>query len=322
MTSIDLPSATAGQGRFALPEYAVKETILTILPSTHPYTQELNTALPLVRETARVVRDIYNAHSAETYIKGDGSPVTDADLAADRMLREGLSRTFPDDALLTEESEDDPSRLSRERCWIADPIDGTAQFVAGTGNFDILLAFTVSGQSELSICAHPPSGVITVAIRDHGAWWIDEAGNVTPFRIAPPSTPPILVASKYYGPDEHAESLASVAMTLGSEPMPVLPVGYGPRAFLPQWRTYDAFVGFWRKSGDSPVREWDLAASDLLTVEAGGAFSDLYGNRYEYNQPSPRPRAGLLVSASPRLHEALLSALAPHLPASPPGLAE
>jgi len=289
-----------------------------MLPSIHPYKRELDVALPLVRETAAAVREIYDAQSAETYIKGDGSPVTDADLTADRMLREGLSNAFPDDALLTEESEDDPTRLEKSRCWIADPIDGTAQFVARTGDFDILLAFTVDGRSELSICAHPPSGIITVAIRDHGAWWIDETGTVARFRIAPPSEPPILVASKYYGPEENADRLASVAATLGSKPMPILQVGYGPRAYLPGWRTYDAFVGFWRASGDSPVREWDLAASDLLTTEAGGAFTDLYGNRYTYNQPTPRPRAGLLVSASPELHQRLLDALAPLLPESPP----
>ncbi|HYH12220.1 MAG TPA: 3'(2'),5'-bisphosphate nucleotidase CysQ [Thermomicrobiales bacterium] len=289
-----------------------------MLPTIHPYQRELDVALPLVRETATAVREIYDAQSAETYVKGDGSPVTDADLTADRMLREGLSRAFPDDALLTEESEDDPSRLTRARCWIADPIDGTAQFVARTGDFDILLALTVEGRSELSICAHPPSGTITVAIRNHGAWRVDGNGTVSPFRIAAPSEPPILVASKYYGPEENADNLASVAATLGSEPMPILQVGYGPRAFLPGWRTYDAFVGFWRASGDSPVREWDLAASDLLTVEAGGAFTDLYGNPYQYNQPTPRPRAGLLVSASPELHERLLAALAPLLPTSPP----
>lgn len=291
---------------------------MTILPEPHPYEREVGIAVPLVRHVATEVQRIYDAADAETYIKGDGSPVTDADLAADRMLREGLSRAFPADALLTEESEDDPGRLERSRCWIADPIDGTAQFVGRTGNFDVLLALVVDGRSELSICAHPPSGVLTVAVRDHGAWVIDADGTVRRFRIDAPVDPPVLVGSRYYGPEENAASLAAVAAALGADPPEIMPVGYGPRAYLPGWRHYDGFIGFWRAGGDSPVREWDLAATDLLTTEAGGAFTDLYGTRYEYNQPTPRPRAGLLVAASPALHRQMVDVLAPLLPEHPP----
>ncbi len=291
---------------------------MTILPQPHPYVRELEVAVPLVREVADTVRAIYNSQSAATYTKGDGSPVTDADLTADRMIREGLAHAFPDDALLTEESEDNPERLRHRRCWIADPIDGTAQFVARTDNFDILLALVIDGHTEVSVCAHPPSGEMMLAVHGHGAWRIHPDGTVLPFRIPAPETPPVLVGSQYYGPEENADSLATVAKALGASPMTIMPVGYSPRAFLPEWRTYDGFVGFWRASGNSPVREWDLAASDLFTIEAGGGFTDLYGNRYEYNQPTPRPRAGLLVSASTDLHQRLLDTLAPLLPASPP----
>lgn len=291
---------------------------MTILPQPHPYVRELEIAVPLVRRVATAVRTIYDAQTAETYTKGDGSPVTDADLTADRMIREELVRSFPDDALLTEESEDNPDRLSHRRCWIADPIDGTAQFVSRTGNFDILLALVVEGRSDVSISAHPPSGVIMLAVRGHGAWRIEANGDVSPHRISPPQEPPLLVGSRYYGPEENAGSLAAVAAALGAAPLPIMPVGYSPRAFLPEWRAYDAFVGFWRASGDSPVREWDLAASDLFTTEAGGGFTDLYGHAYAYNQPTPRPRAGLLVSASVELHDRLLNALSPLLPTSPP----
>lgn len=291
---------------------------MTTLPQNHPYVREVDTVVPLVRRVANAVQDIYQQQTADTYIKGDGSPVTDADLTADRMIRKGLATAFPNDALLTEETEDDGERLTNERCWIVDPIDGTAQFVARTGNFDILVALVVHGCSEVSICAHPPSGTITVAIRGHGAWIIDRAERVASYRIDEPATPPVLVGSRYYGPEDNADSLAKVAKALDAEPMEIMPVGYGPRAFLPGWRHYDGFVGFWRANGNSPVREWDLAASDLLTTEAGGAFTDLYGEKYVYNQATPRPRAGLLVSASPELHQRLLDVLAPLLPVSPP----
>lgn len=288
------------------------------LPADHPWAHELHAIVPLVREVATAVRGIYEAQGAVTYTKEDGSPVTDADLTADRMLRAGIQQAFPADALLTEESEDDLARLGNPRCWIADPIDGTAQFVARTGLFDILLALVVEGHPVVSICAHPPSGVMTLAVRDHGAWSIDERGEIAPFRFEPPESPPRLATSRYYGPVDFADAIEHITAELGAPPMPVLAFGYGPRAFLPRWRTYDAFIGFWKRAGDSPVREWDLAASDLMTTESGGAFTDMYGNQYRYNQPSPRPRAGVLASASPELHQRILTVVAPCLPTTPP----
>lgn len=289
-----------------------------ILPSHHAYVREVEIAVSTVRNVATAVQAIYDQQSSETWIKVDGSPVTDADLEADHRIREELKRTFPDDALLTEETEDNADRLNYHRCWIADPIDGTAQFVARTGAFDVFLALVEHHVPVISVSAHPPTGTMMLAITGAGAWRINTEGNVSPFRIAAPEQPPRLVASRYYGADAFADAITSVAGRVGSSTPPVMPVGFQPRAFLPEWRHYDGFIGFWRPDGDSPVREWDLAACDLIVTEAGGRFSDLYGHRYHYNQPTPRPRGGLLVSASPELHEQLLDALAPHLPESPP----
>jgi 3'-phosphoadenosine 5'-phosphosulfate (PAPS) 3'-phosphatase len=290
---------------------------MATLPRNHDFLREMDVAVSLVSEVAAEVNRVYEARSAADWSKGDGSPVTDADLLADRMIREGLAAAFPEDARLTEESEDTPSRLANPRCWIADPIDGTAQFVARTGNFDVMLALVVDGRTHLAVCGHPPSGTLVVAILDGGTWLIRPDGDAERVMLASPTDPPELSTSVYYAPDEHAAELAAVAETLGTETPEVRSSGYGPRSLMPGWRDYDAFVGFWKRSGDSPVREWDLAACDLITTEAGGAFTDLYGNRYRYNQPSPRPRAGLLVAASPRLHQRLVEALAPLLPEHP-----
>jgi 3'(2'), 5'-bisphosphate nucleotidase len=291
---------------------------MATLPANHPYALEVKTIVPLVREVSRTVNDMYLSQHSATYTKGDGSPVTDADIVADRILREGIRRHFAMDALLTEESQDTSERLQHSRCWIVDPIDGTAQFVARTGLFDILLALVVDGRPDVSICAHPVTDLVTIAVRDHGAWRVDEHDQIAPIRFTPPAAPPRLASSRYYGAEDYETPMERIAEELGSGPIPVMDVGYGPRAFLPPWRSYDSFVGFWKKDGNSPVREWDLAACDLLTTEAGGAFTDLYGNRYRYNQPSPRPRSGLLASSSPGLHDRVLNAAAPFLPAAPP----
>lgn len=288
------------------------------LPGNHDYAWEVEVALATVRRASLTVKAMYDQQSSEVELKQDGSPVTNADLEADRLIRQAIGDAFPEDALLTEEFADSAARLSRNRCWIADPIDGTAQFIARTGEFDVMMALVEDHLPVVSVTGHPPSGRLTLAIRGSGAWIIDAAGDVTPFRITAPEQPPRLVTSRYYGAVEFADTITTVALRLGAAIPPVMPVGFQPRALDPDWRRFDGFVGFWRPDGNSPVREWDLAACDLLVTEAGGCFSDLYGNRYQYNQPSPRPKSGLLVSASPDLHQRLLDALAPLLPASPP----
>ncbi|CAN5730266.1 hypothetical protein BH23CHL3_BH23CHL3_01090 [soil metagenome] len=290
------------------------------LPGDHGLAREVEVAVATVHHVSKIVKALYDQQSSEVELKQDGSPVTDADLEADRLIRQAIHDAFPNDALLTEETADSAERLSHNRCWIADPIDGTAQFVARTGEFDVMLALVEDHLPVVSVTGHPPSGQLTLAIRGSGAWIIDAAGDVAPFRIAHPEQPPRLVTSRYYGALEFTDTIAAVAQRLGTATPPVMPVGFQPRAFDPDWRQYDGFVGFWRPDGNSPVREWDLAACDLLVTEAGGCFSNLYGNRYHFNQPSPRPKSGLLVSASPDLHQRLLDALAPMLPPSPPAL--
>lgn len=290
------------------------------LPGNHGYAAEVEIAVATVRRVSSTVNTMYDRRQPDIAVKQDGSPVTDADLEADRLIRQAIRKAFPDDALLTEESADSAERLSHNRCWIADPIDGTAQFVARTGEFDVMLALVEDQLPVVSVTGHPPTGRMTLAIRGSGAWIIDAADDVTPFRIAVSEQPPRLATSRYYSAVDFADTIAAVALHLGAETQPVMPIGFQPRAFDPFWRRYDSFVGFWRPDGNSPVREWDLAACDLLVTEAGGSFSNLYGNRYHYNQPSPRPKSGLLVSASPDLHQRLLDALAPLLPASPPAL--
>src|SRR5262245_137372 len=103
-------------------------------------------------------------------IKRDGTPVTSADLAADAAIRETIREAFPDDALLTEEGVDDPSRLSNRRCWIADPLDGTSYFVAGGDDFDTFAALAVDGLLAVAVALQPVTGLLLEAAAGQGAW--------------------------------------------------------------------------------------------------------------------------------------------------------
>ena len=108
-----------------------------------PWSRELAVAIETADAAGALILEYYNNHSAKEYKKDDDSPVTDADIASDKLIRERLNEAFPGDALLTEEGAKDQARLQHSRVWIVDPIDGTAQFIAANGKFDVLIALAV-----------------------------------------------------------------------------------------------------------------------------------------------------------------------------------
>ena len=83
---------------------------------------------------------------AKVSYKDKREPVTEADLAANEIIIDGLREHFPNDAILSEESHDDLSRLDAERVWIVDPLDGTQEFVDRVDQFAIMIALSDSGE--------------------------------------------------------------------------------------------------------------------------------------------------------------------------------
>lgn len=300
---------------------------MTILDYLGPYRRELETALEAGRYASTSIMEFYEAQSATTYTKGDGSPVTDADLASDRVIRETIARAFPDDALLTEEGTKESGRLTNTRCWIVDPIDGTAQYVARTGLFDVMIALCVEGRPVVAVSVQPVASRIQAAVAGAGAWEIAE-GQVSRFTIAPHTSlpkvvthaSPRLVSSKWYGgrDADRGEAVRRIAQRLEAVEPPILEVGYQSRAFSAPDRTYDAFIGLPSETRGSIAQEWDLACVDLITHEAGGRFTDCWGRLHCYNKRSTSISGGILASADPELHQALLDAIAPELPATIP----
>lgn len=284
-----------------------------------PLRRELETALKAGARASTVIMEFYEAQSATTYTKGDGSPVTDADLASDRVIRETITHSFPGDALLTEEGARDVDRLANHRCWIVDPIDGTAQYVARTGLFDVMIALCIDGRPVVAVSVQPVAGRVQAAVAGAGAWEISD-GRVSRFEIDPTAQPPRLVSSKWYGGREPERGMATkrIARRLGAVEPLILEVGYQSRAFSTLDRTCDAFIGLPSKRRSSIAQEWDLACVDLITHEAGGRFTDCWGRLHCYNKRSTGISGGILASASPELHQSLLDAIAPELPTAMP----
>ena len=120
-------------------------------PSAAP--ELLDEAVELTREAGRLTLRWFNDHDLSVNRKDDGSPVTEADKAAESFLRDALAQRFPDDAVIGEEFPEVEGTSGRT--WIIDPIDGTRSFVRGVPLFTTLLAMLDEHGPAIGIAAVP-----------------------------------------------------------------------------------------------------------------------------------------------------------------------
>jgi 3'-phosphoadenosine 5'-phosphosulfate (PAPS) 3'-phosphatase len=268
------------------------------------FERELVVAVLAARRAAAAILD-HRAHPVVS-TKPDGSPVTSADFAADAVIRLTVREAFPADAILSEEGVDDRARVSNRRCWIVDPVDGTSHLVAGRDDFDTFVALAVDGAPAVAVSLHPVSGLLLGAVAGGGAWVQKGDGARQPLGLSP--VKPWRVATKgWLGAPDNLEALGAIVRAVeGRLLQPTFSLC--PRCFLPPSPAVEAMVGL-PAGGPIEAWEWDVAPTDLIVREAGGAVTDLTGAPLRYNRPDPHFGAGLIVSADPALHAGLLAAL-------------
>ncbi|MFN2187938.1 MAG: inositol monophosphatase family protein, partial [Candidatus Promineifilaceae bacterium] len=111
--------------------------------------------------------------------KSPDNPVTDADLAADSILKEGLMKLLPEAGWLSEETADSDSRLTKASCWVVDPLDGTKEFVLGIPEFTISTALVQDGLPIMAVILNPVTSEIFTALRGQGSKYMGKSANVS-----------------------------------------------------------------------------------------------------------------------------------------------
>ena len=224
----------------------------------------------------------------EVHEKPDGlGPVSETDLAVDRMLRAELTAARPGYGWLSEESEDDPARLSAERVFIVDPIDGTRAFLAGRPEWALSLAVAEAGRVVAGVVLLPALGRAYAAAAGAGA------------RV---NGDPIAVIDR--SALDGAEVLAN-----GSQFDPRFWPGGVPRVarhFRPSLAYRLCLVAEGRFDAAITFREtweWDAASCDLIVREAGGVVTTRAGDAPAYNRAVPLVDG--LLAAGPALHAAI-----------------
>ena len=242
-----------------------------------------------VREAGDLALTTFNA-SLKHWIKGKDSPVSEADIAVDNLLRERLLAIVPDAGWLSEETEDDPARMSRRRVWVVDPIDGTRAYIAGLVDWTISAALVEDGRPIVAALFAPAENEFFSAIVGEGAICNGQRITATEGES--------LEGARLSGPRRTVEQLAAAVPSIMALPrVHSLALRF---ARVAQGRLDAALSG-----GSS--HDWDLAAADLLVHEAAGALTTLAGDRILYNRPEPVH--GPLVAAGRLRHQALRKAL-------------
>ncbi len=257
-----------------------------------PDSETLVADAQLLFDTVRSAGDLgksLSRKSVQKWSKPDGSEVTEADLAINALIEEQLRPARPSYGWLSEETPDDHARLSSDRIWIIDPIDGTRAFIQGRDEWCVAVALIERGRPVAAAVYRPMVGEFYTAIAGRGAF-LDSA----PLSI-PDSAD--LHGAKISGNRKALSGLA--ASGIEADVTGGLPL---------QLRL--AYVAAGRIDGAVSIgnrNDWDLAAGDLLVIEAGGHVTNVEGARYIYNRPDSWQQG--LVAAGAKRHAAIINAL-------------
>jgi myo-inositol-1(or 4)-monophosphatase len=256
-------------------------------PNATPHEGDLELIRAAALEAGRLALES-RAEGLKVWSKPGGSPVTDADIAVDTLLKLRLKGARPNYGWLSEETIDDEARLQMRRLFVVDPIDGTAAYIRNKPWFTVCVAVVEDGRPTAAVVHAPELGETYEATAGGGA-------RLNGAPIAPSARTEL----------ENAAMLGDARMFADPrwpQPWPQMRVesrnSIAYRMTLVASGVFDAALAL------SPKNDWDLAAADLIAGEAGAFVADHRGRPFVYNRPQPQQRS--LLCAAPGLSELIL----------------
>jgi myo-inositol-1(or 4)-monophosphatase len=257
----------------------------------------LNIAIRAARRAGEIiVRGMNRVHRLEIRAKGQNDFVTEIDMAAERDIIDTIHKSYPDHAILGEET---GSKGDNEFVWIIDPLDGTTNFLHGFPQFAVSIGVQRRGRMEHGVVYDPLRQELFTTSRGEGAQLdgkrirasahvgLDRAliGTGFPYR------------NNLHWLDPYMAMLKTITQQTAGIRRP------GSAALDLAYVAAGRLDGFWELG----LQPWDTAAGSLLITEAGGMVGTITGGEYI--------QGGHIVAGAPKVYPALLEALAPHIPA-------
>ncbi|MGK5731522.1 histidinol-phosphatase [Streptomyces sp. URMC 124] len=263
------------------------------------YHDDLRLAHVLADAADAATMDRFKALDLKVETKPDMTPVSEADKAAEELIRGHLQRARPRDAVLGEEF---GSEGTGPRRWVIDPIDGTKNYVRGVPVWATLISLMVQGEYAGTISWEPVVGVVSAPALGR-RWWAAKGSGAYTGRSLSSATR--LQASRVGRIEDASFAYSSLS-------------GWEERGLLPGfldltrdcWRTR-GYGDFWPYMmvaegsvdicAEPELSLWDMAANVVIVEEAGGRFTGLDGR--------PGPHSGDAAASNGLLHDELLGYL-------------
>lgn len=260
-------------------------------------------AVEITKAAGDAIMGFYRS-SFDVTDKMPDNPVTDADFAADALLKERLLALLPEAGWLSEETTDNPERLERELVWVVDPLDGTKEFVMGIPEFSVSVALVQEGEVVLGIIFNPATAELYTAVRGQGFQFNGNSSRVSQRTTLAGARVDASRSEWKRGEFDPFKELVDVNV-MGSIAYKLARVAAGQA---------DAT---WSRG---PKNEWDICAGVLLVREAEGRCVDLDDSTFTFNQSWPKVNG--IIADNGHLHSEVLAALEPYGAArveTPPG---
>jgi 3'(2'), 5'-bisphosphate nucleotidase len=232
----------------------------------------------LAEEAGRAILSVYDGDYT-VHAKVDNSPVTAADLASDALIIDGLKRLTPDIAIITEETFDGVFSVAPDApFWCVDPLDGTKEFIAHSGEFTVNIGLVENGKSVLGVINIPVANETYWGGPGQGSWMRDAAGARAIKTRAIPAEGMTVLSSRYHGNTAKldtylADRKVAYRKQVGST-LKFCTIAKGEADLYPHFGTGTC--------------EWDTAAGQAILEAAGGTMQLLSGGEMTYGKPGLR----------------------------------
>ncbi|AGI22201.1 3'(2'),5'-bisphosphate nucleotidase [Pseudomonas sp. ATCC 13867] len=236
----------------------------------------LPAVIDLVQQAGDVILPFWRSE-LDVERKADESPVTAADLAAHRLLADGLRALAPEVPVLSEEDCAIPleTRAQWTRWWLVDPLDGTKEFIAGSDEFTVNVALIERGRVVLGVVGVPASGRCYYGGVGLGAWREERGGEPQEIGVRlSPGEAFTVVASKRHSSPAQERLLAGLAERFGD--LQLANIGSSLKFCLLAEGAADCYPRL------APTSQWDTAAAQGVLEGAGGEVLDLHGQTFTY----------------------------------------